>query len=289
MKNFRPIALALALCVLVPVAAQAKHRMKMPSAPSQKTSVEETRVVRDTQPCCLEWPTVDTDGDGVPDRLDHCPGTPKGCQVDAYGCPWDSDQDGVCDGMDRCPNTPAGSKVNAEGCDATQIAAGHVSREVAPPPSKATEPAPAPAVAPSKPQSEVERKLLETGSIRLENIYFETNRANLLPESETSLNEAGDALEKFPDLDIEVQGHTDTRGAASYNMRLSQARAEAVRKYLLDHFHLNPKNYTAKGYGESQPETKERNDEELMRNRRVILKVTNPDALPHGVKVENKK
>ena len=44
----------------------------------------------------------------------------------------------------------------------------------------------------------------------------------------------------------------------------------------------------ARGYGEERPETKERNDEELLRNRRVVLTVTNPEDLPKGVKVENK-
>ena len=111
----------------------------------------------------------------------------------------------------------------------------------------------------------------------------------LLPESETSLNEAGSALEKFPDLRIEVEGHTDTRGPAPYNLRLSQARAEAVRQYLLDHFQLQRENLTARGYGETRPETKEHNDEELLRNRRVELTVLNPEVLPKNVKVEEKK
>jgi len=287
MRTIAVVIAALAISLASTGAARAMRHSSMPSAPSHKTAVESLRKTSDTTPCCTEWPVVDTDHDGVPDRLDHCPGTPSGCRVDDYGCPWDSDGDGVCDGRDRCPNTPAGSQANADGCDPAQLAQGRVSQVVTPPTSKAVEPAPPPAVSASRPQSEVERKLLETGSIRLENIYFETAKATLLPESETSLNEAGDALERFPDLEIEVQGHTDTRGTAKYNQRLSQARAESVRDYLLAHFHLKPGNYTAKGYGESQPETRERNEEELTRNRRVILKVTNPEALPHGIKVEN--
>jgi len=61
-----------------------------------------------------------------------------------------------------------------------------------------------------------------------------------------------------------------------------------VRRYLLDHFHIDGDNIVAKGYGETDPETKERNDEELLRNRRVMIEVKNPEALPHGIKVENK-
>lgn len=59
---------------------------------------------------------TDTDGDGVPDRKDKCPGTPAGARVDVSGCPIDSDHDGVADGIDQCPDTPAGATVDARGC-----------------------------------------------------------------------------------------------------------------------------------------------------------------------------
>jgi len=58
----------------------------------------------------------DTDKDGVPDKIDKCPDTPKGVVVDALGCPVDSDNDGVADYLDKCPDTPAGAKVDAMGC-----------------------------------------------------------------------------------------------------------------------------------------------------------------------------
>ena len=59
---------------------------------------------------------LDSDGDGVPDKLDKCPDTPAGVRVDASGCPLDSDKDGVTDDLDKCPDTPAGVKVDAMGC-----------------------------------------------------------------------------------------------------------------------------------------------------------------------------
>jgi OOP family OmpA-OmpF porin len=59
---------------------------------------------------------LDSDGDGVPDYRDQCPGTPAGVEVNANGCPLDSDNDGVPDYRDQCPNTPAGVEVNALGC-----------------------------------------------------------------------------------------------------------------------------------------------------------------------------
>ena len=59
---------------------------------------------------------MDSDGDGVLDPQDKCPGTPLGVKVDANGCPLDSDKDGVTDDKDKCPNTPLGAKVNELGC-----------------------------------------------------------------------------------------------------------------------------------------------------------------------------
>lgn len=59
---------------------------------------------------------IDTDGDGVYDGRDQCPNTPHGAKVDSVGCPIDSDGDGVADGIDQCPDTPAGAKVDAVGC-----------------------------------------------------------------------------------------------------------------------------------------------------------------------------
>jgi len=61
----------------------------------------------------------DTDGDGVPDPKDECPNTPKGCSVDAKGCPLDTDKDGIIDCEDQCPNQP-GTKEN-KGCPVTCV------------------------------------------------------------------------------------------------------------------------------------------------------------------------
>ena len=62
---------------------------------------------------------VDTDGDGVTDEFDKCPGTPAGTAVDSTGCPLpqDDDGDGVVNENDKCPGTPAGKKVDAVGCE----------------------------------------------------------------------------------------------------------------------------------------------------------------------------
>ena len=230
---------------------------------------------------------MDYDQDGVFDRLDDCNNTPKGCIVDAYGCQTDADGDGVCDGIDQCPNTPKGEKVNKVGCSASQLEAAKVPPPPPPPPAQEIARPVVPPPPPTPPQSEVEKQLVETGSIVLRDVYFDLGKATLLPESQTRLDEAGAALEKFGALKVEVQGHTDSRGAAKYNQKLSQARAEAVREYLLAHFHLAADNLIARGYGESQlAVSPEKSDEDYAMNRRVVLRALNAEALPQGVKIE---
>jgi outer membrane protein OmpA-like peptidoglycan-associated protein len=246
-----------------------------------------TAAHRDPDAPCYRWPAVDMDGDGVFDRIDHCVSTPVGCTVDKWGCESDADKDGVCDGRDNCANTPMGSKVDANGCSEEQRgamkAAAVVPQAVTPTPPPSPPPAPEPVL------GEKGQELARTGRIRLDNVYFDNGAATLAPESENTLDKVGQALEQWPDLKVEIEGHTDTRGSAPYNMKLSQQRAEAVRHYLLTHFNLQADHVTARGYGETQPETKERNDKELQQNRRVMLHALNPEVLPNGVKVQNKK
>jgi hypothetical protein len=67
---------------------------------------------------------VDSDGDGVSDDIDECPGTPAGAIVDSRGCTInlvDADGDGVSDDIDECPETPAGAIVNSHGCSIEQL------------------------------------------------------------------------------------------------------------------------------------------------------------------------
>ena len=63
----------------------------------------------------------DSDGDGVIDLFDRCPGTPLGVPVDGFGCPADEDHDGVYDYLDKCPGTPAGTRVDRTGCPAPAV------------------------------------------------------------------------------------------------------------------------------------------------------------------------
>lgn len=182
----------------------------------------------------------DSDGDGVVDSKDKCPGTPAGRKVNADGCELDSDGDGIVDGVDKCPTVYAKT---ADGC---------------PPPAAAAEPAPAPAPAPA-PQK-----------LSLEGVNFDYDQASLRPESQSKLDEAAATLNKWGNVNVEVAGHTDSMGGDDYNMDLSQQRAEAVRTYLIGKG-VAAERLTAKGYGESQPVAGNDTDEGRFKNRRVEL------------------
>lgn len=171
----------------------------------------------DAQGCAL-----DTDGDGVPDYLDKCPGTPEGVEVDAQGCPLDTDGDGVYDYLDKCPGTPEGAHVDDRGCWV------------------------------------------------LEGLYFDTDKADIKPDGYPILYEVITVLKKNPEIRVEIQGHTDSRGSDAYNQALSEKRARSVRDYLIK-AGINADRLTAKGYGESKPAAPNTSPENMAKNRRVQL------------------
>ena len=96
---------------------------------------------------------------------------------------------------------------------------------------------------------------IEVGQVvRLNNIFFETDKSVLKPESYPELDRAIKFLTKNPAVEIEVAGHTDNRGSDQYNLNLSDARANAVADYLIANG-IDKSRVAARGYGESQPET----------------------------------
>ncbi|NUM45665.1 MAG: OmpA family protein [Anaerolineales bacterium] len=224
----------------------------------------------------------DTDGDGVPDRKDKCPATPKGATVDATGCPKDSDGDGVLDGLDQCPDTPAGMKVDAKGCVVDSDGDGVDDDKDKCPDT----PAGLKVDAEGCPieVSERETELLDTGLIRLSNVNFETGKADLLPESYPTLDAVGAVMLKWPQLRIEVGGHTDSRGSDALNQRLSQARADSVLAYVLRKYPALPREqFTVKGYGEAKPLAPNNSDLNRAKNRRVEFSVLNKEVLKKEV------
>lgn len=112
----------------------------------------------------------------------------------------------------------------------------------------------------------------------MDNIYFEFNKSTLLEESHAPIdNQILSMLNKYPTMVIEIGGHTDSQGKDDYNMKLSQARAESVKKYLIEKG-IAAERMEAKGYGETKPVAPNTlngkdNPEGRKKNRRTEFKV----------------
>jgi OOP family OmpA-OmpF porin len=102
-------------------------------------------------------------------------------------------------------------------------------------------------------------------------VHFATDSSELLPDSEATLNYAIATLNKYPQMVIEVRGHTDSTGTRAHNQVLSQRRAESVMRYLKNHGVTNT--MTAKGYGQDMPIASNATREGRQQNRRVSLRV----------------
>ena len=102
----------------------------------------------------------------------------------------------------------------------------------------------------------------------LKNIYFETDKAVLLPDSYNELDTLYSILKSDTTLYIKLAGHTDNTGEREYNVNLSQKRAEAVAEYLQNKG-IKPERIETKGYGSTKPITENSTEEGRMRNRRV--------------------
>lgn len=108
------------------------------------------------------------------------------------------------------------------------------------------------------------------GKIELRGVNFQTGSARLTPSSHAVLDETAATLKKNADVKAEVAGHTDSQGSRAYNISLSQRRAAAVRKYLIDQG-VNATNLTARGYGPDRPVASNSTRAGRAQNRRVEL------------------
>ncbi len=217
---------------------------------------------------------ADTDGDGVADRNDQCPNTPKGAKVDVKGCPLDSDGDGVYDGLDQCPGTPAGVKVDGKGCPLDTDGDGisddkdkcptvyAKTEDGCPPPPPPIVQAPTPEPAPAA--VEIPKKLV------LEGVNFDNDKATLRPEAYSILDKAAETLKQWGDVKVEVAGHTDSVASEGYNAVLSEKRAQTVCDYLIK-MGVEASRLIPKGLGESQPVADNDTEEGRFKNRRVEL------------------
>ncbi len=114
-------------------------------------------------------------------------------------------------------------------------------------------------------------------TIVLEGVNFETGKADILPQFQVVLDRAGEILKQSASIKVELAGHTDPREINTRefpdNWKLSQARADAVRKYLIDKFGIAPDRLTARGYADTQPVASNDNEEGMAKNRRTEFRI----------------
>jgi len=186
-------------------------------------------------------PETDEDGDGLIGSQDKCPNEAedKDNFQDEDGCPDpDNDGDGVADADDKCPNqaeTENGYQ-DADGCpDEVPVAVAKF-----------------------------------TGTIK--GITFKTGSDVITKGSYKTLNAAAKVLTDYPELRLEIQGHTDNVGDDDKNLDLSQRRAESVKNYLVKKG-IDEGRLEAKGYGETTPIADNGTAEGRAQNRRVEFKL----------------
>lgn len=103
-------------------------------------------------------------------------------------------------------------------------------------------------------------------------ILFDVNKATLKPASMTNLQNLASILNKYPDTNILIEGHTDDTGTEEYNLDLSKKRSQSVSNYLAS-LNVDPTRFTIMGYGESQPIATNETSEGRSQNRRVELAI----------------
>jgi outer membrane protein OmpA-like peptidoglycan-associated protein len=225
----------------------ARRRIVEASPPALDTDTD--GVFDDADQCLLEAEDRDQylDGDGCPeadndvdtllDVADQCPLSaedPDG-HDDQDGCPEpDNDGDTVLDALDACPNEPGSVTDAPPGCPAT------------PPLAIVTD---------------CEVKLTQR-------IEFELNSDRLRAGSHVVLNAVAAVLAKNPAIHLEIQGHTDDRGAAQRDRLLSDGRAASVKKYLVAQG-VTPERLTSRGYGSDRPLVGNTTEQNRAFNRRV--------------------
>ena len=204
------------------------------------------------------YPQRDSDGDGVPDINDKCPGTPPGTPVDADGCPYppDSDGDGVPDDRDACPDTPSGVAVDDRGCPLDSDGDGVPDYR-----DKCPDSLPATKVDEDGCYTHPEQPITFT-------ILFDTDRSDIRADQEATIRRGLELLRQYPITDAVIEGHADWRGRQAYNQPLSERRAESVRNYLVAGG-IDPGRLTVVGYGELQPAADNTTPDGQQQNRRA--------------------
>jgi outer membrane protein OmpA-like peptidoglycan-associated protein len=181
-------------------------------------------------------PPKDRDRDSFLDEVDKCPDEPG---VAPDGCPLrDTDGDGILDPDDKCVNDPEtrNGYEDADGCP-----------------------------------DELPKAVAKfTGVIR--GIYFDFGKDSIRKQSTRTLNEAATIFNEYPDVKVEISGHTDNVGKVEYNRDLSRRRAESVKTYLVGKG-VKPERISTRGAGPDEPIADNANAKGRAKNRRIEFKI----------------
>ncbi len=214
-------------------------------------------------------PIEDLDRDGVEGAADKCPDAAGSASLE--GCPeQDADQDGVPDASDACPEDPG--LLAQRGCPERDVDGDGVSDHRDNCPRE-------PGAADNQGCVPLPRQLvvIRPGRLELkERIAFDSGSATLQPRSFPLLDNVARVLLAHPELSpVVVESHTDNRGDAEANRVLSQARAEAVRDYLVTQG-IAPERLDARGHGPDRPVASNETSQGREANRRVDLLLPPP-------------
>ncbi len=209
-------------------------------------------------------PNPDRDGDGFKNEVDSCPDTPG---VSPDGCPpRDTDEDGFLDVDDACPYEAG---VDPDGCpkrdtdgdgftddvdaciDRPETVNGYKDDDGCP--------------------DELPDDIVVFSGV-IEGIEFDHDSSEVTASSKETLDRALEVLDDYPDIRIEIVGHTDNEGSAEYNRQLSKDRADAVRAYLIEGG-TGPDRLETRGAGQSEPRASNDSEAGRAKNRRTEFKL----------------
>ncbi len=218
-------------------------------------------------------PELDNDSDGILDTNDKCPTEPEDADgfEDSDGCPDpDNDQDGVLDAADKCPadKEDRDGFEDGDGCpdpdndkDGVLDAADKCPNEAGPRDNDGC------------PQKFALIKITQ-GKIEIkQTIFFQTAKAVIMGKSYPLLDEVALALKGRPTMNVRIEGHTDSRGNRALNTRLSAARADSVRAYLVGKG-IGADRLESRGFGPDQPIETNKTATGREKNRRVEFVIT---------------
>ena len=221
-------------------------------------------------------PYEDTDGDGLIDQDDKCPQVAG--PVENQGCPLeDRDKDGIIDRDDKCPDKPEDKDQfdDEDGCpdldnDGDGIADVDDTCPIMPETRNGFED--------EDGCPDINPKLVvvnrEIGKIEIkQKVYFDSGKAIIKPRSFKLLNEVAQVLKSNKTMEILVEGHTDSRGSDSYNLRLSDSRANAVKEYMIGQG-IPVERLKSMGFGETKPIASNKRRKGRSKNRRVEFTIT---------------